>query len=461
CGGEVRVIDRVDEAPHERESDRRVTVTFDAAAPAALVCRARDDGADRVLLESPAATTHGFEVMGLRPNATYDCAVGPTCPLGPSDRFTLPIGPPDGFDPQVTATSDGPPPPGWLLMGVETEGCIGPGALAIFDPAGRLRWHYPLPYTGMDYEILDLGGRQLVYGGHTEGPGPVALDLWDGVLWAADLPGDAFFHHDVTFAPDGRLATLEERTVTVDGDSWTGFAVRAFDPDTFEVSWEYDSQRAADEGALPPGSGDAWHANWIRWIDHGAGEKLYVSLCAIQQVMRIDVATGATDWVFGAGRDFTLVDPGGAPLPDGRYTQCQHGLDVSDDGTSVLAYDNGRQRGESRVVEYGIDGLVATERWAWTDGWYESLLGDADWLPDGSVLVTQAHSECYGESDRSEIVRIDPTTGAETWRMAFEDEQMAIYRSEWIDGCRWFGNVGQCPALEPRWAELAAALLDR
>jgi hypothetical protein len=309
----------------------------------------------------------------------------------------------------------------------------------------------------MDVEVQHIGDGVLLYGGHTEGPGPVAFDVWDGTVWAADLPGDAYFHHDAKLIDDGRVLTLEEREVSDGGQAWTGFAIRGFDPATLvdgvpEVSFDWDSQVGVDQGALSPGWGDAWHANWFQWIDHGAGPVLYVSLCNTAEVVKIDVTSGEVEWVFGEGGDFEL--DGGS-----RYTQCQHGLDVSADGTRMLAYDNGRDRGESRVVEYELDqtSLTASEVWSWTDGWYESLVGDVDWLADGTVLVTQAHSECYGESDRSEVVQVDPATGDERWRLAFVDPLIALYRSELVDGCELFANVGQCPALEARWAELAPA----
>ena len=52
-------------------------------------------------------------------------------------------------------------------------------------------------------------------------------------------------------------------------------------------------------------------------------------------------------------------------------------------------------------------------------------------------------------------VEYDPVTGDEHWRLAFADRWDAIYRAERLDGCELFSNVGQCPALEARWDELA------
>jgi outer membrane protein assembly factor BamB len=277
------------------------------------------------------------------------------------------------------------------------------------------------------------------------------------VLWEADVPGDPYLHHDTKQIADGRVLTLEEREVTDGDQTWTGFAVQAFDPATMVFDYDYDSQSGVDEGVFRPGEGDAWHANWMDLLDHGDGEKLYVSLCNAQTVHAIDVATGSVDWTFGRGGDFELVDPAGQPLPDDHFPQCQHGLEVSEDGTRLLVYDNGRTRKTSRAVEYALDPAAgrATELWSWTDGWYEDTMGDVDWLPGGTVLVTQGHPECWSEGDRTELVEIDPATGQERWRFTFLDEWDAAYRGERLGGCELFSNVGQCPALEPRWEELA------
>jgi hypothetical protein len=445
--------------PHERGSDRQVDLTLSEAEPAALLCVADDDPDDRFLLESEAATSHTFRLQALRYATGYRCAVGATCPGAEIEALSVAVSDPPGFFPPVEVTADPtlPEPEGWLLAGVLTEGCIGPGQLTVWDLEGRLRWHAPLTYTGLDFELSHLGDGILLYGGHAEREGPIFHHVWDGELLAADVPGDPYLHHDCKEIADGRIITLEERDNERGSEEWIGFAVQAFDPlaGTFEELW--DSQAAVDEGALPPGSGDAWHTNWIDVLDHGEGLKLYASQCYLYTVIRVDLATGAVDWVFGPGGDFALQDADGDPLPDALFSQCQHGLEVSADGTRLLIYDNGWDRGTSRAAEFALDEAagVATLLWSWTDGWYEELLGDVDWLPGGTVLVTQAHPECYSDEGLTSAVEIDPVTGEERWRMTFLDEWHAAYRSQRLDGCELFSNVGQCAALELRWGELA------
>lgn len=460
--------------PHARGNDREVVLLLARPADAALLCVARDEPDDRFLLESPSAAEHRFRLQALRYGAVYDCTAGPVDPAEPSAivRTEIRVGPSRDFDPPVRVRTPGgsPIPDGWVLTAVASGGgCFGGTTLAIFDAAGRMRWNFPVPSADIDVEVLHVGDGVLVYGGATNLHGPAALHVWDGEVWAADLPGDNWFHHDAKQLADGRVLTLSEERDHVGNRNWNGFLVRTWDPATGDTRTVYESQRAVDDGLLGPGPRDApyeeaedpWHANWVALLDHGAGEKLYVSLCRTWQVLRIDVATGDVDWVFGDDGDLALIDEVGQPLPREQFTQCQHGLEVSDDGTRLLAYDNGIGRAASRAVEYAIDAesRVAQRLWQWDgEGWFEGSLGDVDRLPNGDVLLTRAHPECWSYGSPSAILMFDPVSGDEHWRMSFLDPEDAIYRSEWLDGCALFSNVGQCAALEPRWAELAAVL---
>lgn len=453
-------LELVVSSPHERANDRQVDVHLSAEAPAALLCVARDEPDDRFLFESPAATDHTFAVQALRYGATYDCAAGPVEPFGPEAiaHTTIEVGPSPGFDPPVAVTGS-PVPDGWVLTTVTPGGgCGGGTTLAIFDTAGRLRWNYPVPTGEIDVEVLHLGGGVLLYGGATNLPGPAEVHVWDGEVLASDLPGDHWFHHDAKALGDGRILTLSEEENTQGDYTWIGFLVRAWDPLTGRVSSAYHSQQGVDDGVLIPAPDDAWHANWVESRSFPDGDKLYVSLCDAQRVLQVDVTTGIIDWVFGADGDLAIVDAAGDPLPRSQFTQCQHGLEVSDDGTRFLMYDNGVERGASRVVEFAIDAdtKVAQRLWQWEgDGWFEDSLGDADWLPDGDVLVTRAHPECWSDGDPSAIIAFDPVSGDEHWRMSFLDRRDATYRSQRLDGCELFSNVGQCVELEPRWTTLA------
>jgi hypothetical protein len=192
------------------------------------------------------------------------------------------------------------------------------------------------------------------------------------------------------------------------------------------------------------------------------GATAYVSLCARWQVLAVDVATKDVKWLFGPGGDFTLYGPDGHRIPDAYYSSCQHGIEVSPDGNRILMYDNGWALGRSRAVEYELDHAAgtATMVWHWTEsGWYESILGDADWLPDDHVLLAQAHMECASTSPGrpNQIVEVDKVTGDVAWRLTTPHLNDCSYRAERIASCTLFRNAKYCAATRARLGELADA----
>jgi hypothetical protein len=202
-----------------------------------------------------------------------------------------------------------------------------------------------------------------------------------------------------------------------------------------------------------------YHANAASILDDQLGDALWLSIYGHKQLWRIDRTTGQRTHVFGAGGDFTLVDRLGSPLADSEYTWVQHGVDYKPDG-HLLAYDNGVDRpggSFSRVVEFQLD-LVsnrAVRLWSWTEGgWFNSVQGDADYLPNGNVLVTQAWSPCLEDhADVNEIVELRPR-GTVVGRITWPDDTWGSYRSERYDGCAVFSNARYCEALAARWDEL-------
>src|SRR5439155_11268405 len=205
-----------------------------------------------------------------------------------------------------------------------------------------------------------------------------------------------------------------------------------------------DSQRALDAGALPTGTGDIWHANWTDIVDGIA----WVSLCHAELVVQIDVATGKIVGELGKGGDYALTDTSGQPLSQDEWFQCQHGLDVL--GDKLLVYDNGVDRHHSRVAEYTFDTLQHTAQldWTWPNDWYEMTLGDADWLPNGHLLVNKAHAECISSEPGSltDIWEVDQPTGDIVWTLEMGDIEDASYRAERVDSCALWQDATYCDA---------------
>ena len=125
----------------------------------------------------------------------------------------------------------------------------------------------------------------------------------------------------------------------------------------------------------------------------------------------------------------------------------QHDPEYSEDGR-VLVYDNGYDRpgtDYSRVAEFQLDtdAMTATLLWEWTeDDWYNPIVGDADWLDNGNVLVTKGFYRCWSPSspDTSAIVELDPDTLEVGWRLKWVSRDKATFRAERYDGCDIFDN---------------------
>jgi hypothetical protein len=206
---------------------------------------------------------------------------------------------------------------------------------------------------------------------------------------------------------------------------------------------------------------DVYHVNWVDLKDTRDGPTAYASMCALSQVVAVDVASGGVRWILGPGGDFTLWDPSGSPLSDDEFMQCQHGLEV--EGDRVLVYDNGWDRGYTRVAQYTLDteGLRATLDWSWAgEHWYETTLGDADWLPGDHFLATKAHAECFSSEPgaHSEILEVDQPSGEVVWRLRFEDINTTIYRAEKLSGCTLFRDVRYCEEAAAAFVPVRALL---
>lgn len=449
-----------------RATDRAFTITLSEVANIAFACTSDDDPDEVHLLEGEGADTYSFRVQGLADATSFSCATAPTCPTAltpPAElSFTTEALPSRLPEVLVETHPTHEITPGYLLTQWKDNACWEDAEVVLIDTDGRMRWHQVYEHGGgadIDVETL-IQDDVLVVGGAGIPEGPNFYDLWDGRFHVADLPGSSFLHHDGRLLPDGRVIALDEVDNEGGWVSWLGFRIRTMDPYTGVVDWTYHSQEGVDAGMLPEAGfwwEDTYHANWMDWQEGPDGPVVYVSLCFAWMIIAIDPTTNEILWRIGDGYDFDLVDASGAALPDSEYPQCQHGIEVDPYEQTILVYDNGQARSESRASAYRFDTdtMTLTQLWNWYDSerWKESTLGDIDWMEDGRVLITQAHPECWSDSpgDRSSVVEVDPVTGEEWWRMTFGQVQDAIYRSERYDGCSLFDNAKFCPTLAARY----------
>jgi hypothetical protein len=445
----------------------QVEVTLSMAASVAVACTLREDPSEVHLVEGvEEATSHELRMAGLLAESDYDCVAAAVCPASTEPfSFSVSTGPlPEGVV-GVEATDYGGAGSEYVLFNQSRDCDYQYQRLNVMDRHGRLRWWYATPeWVGPSVEFRYHGDTLFEWGGgwdpNSRGR-PRLVDLYEGELYdsavAMSDTEESNYHHDGKRLSDGRLLTLE--TEYIEDGNFDGFRVRRIDPDTDTVDFEYRSQRAYDDGHLPRGwGGDPWHANWVDIVD----EVLYVSLCNLARIIAIDVPSGELLWTFGADGDFSLVDSNGDPLGDDGFTQCQHGLEYTEDDR-LLVYDNGNDRGYTRVSEYQLDpyALSATMLWTWTeDDWWETTLGDADYMDDGRILVGAGHSDCFSSNpgDRVTILEIDPTTGEKLWQLRYIDRNLTAYRADWADACDLFANAAYCPEIGERLTELSSVL---
>lgn len=457
-------------------------LTLSAAANASLVTehvfdvRLRLPGGAQVQCTSPdvpaelhvvrtedAATNHTLTVGGLLADTRYTCTATPVCPEAPpasgrTVRLTTPALP--SWMPSFTVARDtSHDMVGAYTMYNTEDVCYDTEQRFIMlDPDGNVRWYWEVPSDGLNIGLeVDWEDRQLVTGGgYSRSGGMMVVDEHGTLLHQVSGLG-YLFHHHAEQLYDGTWLQLAEVGNRFGTHSFLGFALVRIDPADDSVLWTYDSQRAVISGDLSWGSGDAWHANWATIVDEPDGEKAYVSLCYLSSVVKIDVTTGVVDWVLGpSSGDFVLSDLDGTTLGSAGYSSCQHGLDVvphaDGDTISILYYDNGWSSATSRGLEIVVDEstMTATQTWTWTEpDFYMPVLGDADYLDDGHVLLGIGATPCWGSDPDhpTSVVEVDMASGDEVWRV--DASKDSLYRAQRIHGCDAFDNARYCPELAP------------
>lgn len=210
------------------------------------------------------------------------------------------------------------------------------------------------------------------------------VDQWglDGDLASSDLPGG---HHEALWLPDGTMVYARTDSREVDGEllggdqlverATDGSETTAWDafegyPTTHNDGWE--------KTKLADGAADWTHANGIAYLPDD--DDYLVSLYYPEAVVRVDRASGGTEWILGGDDSDYVV------APDATFGP-QHSPHLAAGG--VMVFDNGNSATGSRLVEVSLDPGSGTASLAWE--WrpdplsWNLLLGHVEPAGDGLV----------------------------------------------------------------------------
>ncbi|MCB9687895.1 MAG: aryl-sulfate sulfotransferase [Alphaproteobacteria bacterium] len=428
---------------------RRFLLGLEAPGEGRVRCEAEDDPLEAHEIEVDAPEGVGdAALLGLLADTAYACEGEID---GVSTDLSFRTDPLPDWLPRWHLEEHDDPYEGYVLLnhGSDERGHRD-AKLLIIDTDGRLRWYWRVPYDAADLDVSAIGPDAVLFGGGYTAP-PTLLSLEGEVVaqapWLA--PGWDYNHHVEQLA-DGTVLTLVTAPNSDGGPLWFGFEVRILDPSLGATLWRWNSQRAVDEGWLPPAEPgtDPYHANAVGVSEDGG---VWVNLRSRSELVMLDRATGDRRWTLGPGKDFRLVDEQGAEANPAAWFYMPHAPELH--GDHLLFYDNGLGRPAapmSRVLDLAFDVEARTARvlWSFTEpGWYEPIWGDVDLLPDGRVSYTRAHCDkCSVLTDqRTQVVEVDPADDRVTFRLVFEDPHDAGYRSERLDGCAVFANARYCP----------------
>lgn len=420
-------------------------------------------------------TDHTMPLYGLLADATYTCSAhAETCGGGAVVEVSV-VTPPTELPLPALALHPDHQTQSWgayTLLNHQRP-CAGDNTnrLLIIDPEGRPRWGYEIGMdhsSSIDIESEMLTSDTLLWGGGDRPQGvPQIVGLDGQIRYLTNYPGieEDVYHHDLERKPDGKIVGLVDSDVIGpqqygEGGDWAGFSFVEHDPATGQVTWRWTSQEGYDLGDLPPAEPDQrdpYHVNAMALVDDADGEGVYFSLFYLNQIGRLDRATGRIVSRFGVGGDYQLVDTNGAPLPDTEWFDHLHGMNLV--GDLLFLYDNGWELDQSHAMALRVDSAAGTveKAWDWTEfGWYEPNWGDVEPLPNGNVNITMAHRYCGGghPDHPGALVEVDWETQEVLWRLDYVDSDDSGYKASRLDGCSIFSNTRYCPALAARLVEL-------
>jgi Arylsulfotransferase (ASST) len=377
-------------------------------------------------------------VRGLAPDTMHPLAWSATAPsgsMGEGDVMVETEAALPGFVPGFIIEGSGAGYGGYVLFDLLALDPTAPASLFVIDTDGATRWH-----IGRSDGVI---GPPSVFAGAKQRSDGSLLYLRDYSLFVIDelgveqlaltsaelgLPG---LHHDVIELDNGNFLSMSYTFRDIDYPDIglthvAGDLLVEITPDG-EIVWEWDSFDHLDPLRRRDGFDDvildpATLENGMDWT-HGNGmiydpatDTILFSMRHQDWVVQIDHATGDLLWRLGEEGDFALLS--------GTWQYHQHSPEWQADGT-LLLYDNGVANPNlenpletSRAVRYAIDTDAMTVTQAWEDeaeDFLSIIAGDADRLPDGSILVTDSSIDLHlgPQALYARVREIDEDTSSE------------------------------------------------
>ncbi|MFH1404029.1 MAG: arylsulfotransferase family protein [Candidatus Altiarchaeota archaeon] len=269
---------------------------------------------------------------------------------------------------------------------------LGVAYLIGMDGSVLHEWKAPegVPDDWVSLKIIDRDNVVVMMQEHLMGMG------WDSSIKWVD---DNRYHHDFTVAENGDIYALAKKSryyrklggwilddyiIVLDRDGEVKKSISVYEL----LGGDFVSKRARlNETA------DVFHTNTIDIIDHDieVGERGDFILCFrhLDMIAVVDLEKEEIVWSWGEG----ILDR-------------PHHPTVLEDG-NILVFDNGNNRGYSRVVEYdpGDDKIV----WEYVadkrKSFFTSERGGSQRLPNGNTLITESNKgHVFEVTEKGEIV---------------------------------------------------------
>jgi hypothetical protein len=255
-------------------------------------------------------------------------------------------------------------------------------------------------------------------------------------------------HHELEYNDRNKtIFALEEYHVPINGTDYRFDYVKEHRFDG-TVVWTLDLRdfisytQWCPLGDITDTAADVTHCNAV-FFDPDE-DVLYVNVRNVNTFYKIDHKTGEVIWALGEYGNFTMYDRYGSPR-DALFYHA-HSLEKTDENTFIL-FDNDYHNQtdpfdeKSRILEISIneDTMTANESWSWTapDGYYSSIYGDADRLPNGNRLGafgTDTHGNLTTIGGR--LVEVD-NDGNIVWEMNFPESDSFRYKCPGVDRFRF------------------------